>query len=179
MIGEIVGHYRIERRLGEGGMGVVFAARDERLERPVALKLVRTELNDPQLLARFWREARAAAALNHPGICQVYEIGESEAGRPFIVMELLEGQPLAERITSKPLPPGEVARVGIAVLEALAALHTRGFVHRDVKPSNVFLLGDGWVKLLDFGLVHSLPQNAASVALTMTNRVMGSPGYMA
>src|SRR5439155_26780166 len=123
--------------------------------------------------------ARAAAALNHPGICQVYEIGESEAGRPFIVMELLEGQPLAERITSKPLPPGEVARVGIAVLEALAALHTRGFVHRDVKPSNVFLLGDGRVKLLDFGLVHSLPQNAASVALTMTNMVMGSPGYMA
>jgi|KBSSwiStaDraftv2_1062776.scaffolds.fasta_scaffold20693_3 non-specific serine/threonine protein kinase len=181
MIGETLGHYRIERRLGEGGMGVVFAARDQRLERAVALKLVRTELHDPQLLARFWREARAAAALNHPGICQVYEIGEAEGGRPFIVMELLEGQPLAERIMTKPLPPGEVARIGIGVLEALAALHGRGFVHRDVKPSNVFLLSDGRVKLLDFGLVHSGNNNntIAQHGLTMTGTVMGSPGYMA
>ncbi len=183
MIGETIGHYRIERRLGEGGMGVVFAARDERLERPVALKVVRTELNDPQLLARFWREARAAAALNHPGICQVYEIGEAPGGKPFIVMELLEGEPLSERIATRPLPVGEVARVGIAVLEALGALHARGFVHRDVKPSNVFLLKDGRVKLLDFGLVHSTANAAAnsagSMALTVTNMVMGSPGYMA
>src|SRR5215813_10233034 len=116
MIGQTIGHYRIERRLGEGGMGVVFAAHDERLQRPVALKLVRSELNDPQLLARFWREARAAAGLNHPGICQVYEIGEANDGRPYIVMELLEGQPLADRIVTKPLPIGEVARVGVAVL---------------------------------------------------------------
>ena len=179
MIGETLGHYRIERRLGEGGMGVVFAARDQRLERAVALKLVRTELNDPQLLARFWREARAAAALNHPGICQVYEIGEAAGGRPFIVMELLEGQPLADRIVTKPLPPGEVARIGISVLEALSALHGRGFVHRDVKPSNVFVLADGRVKLLDFGLVHGGQNTIAPRGLTMTGAVMGSPGYMA
>jgi eukaryotic-like serine/threonine-protein kinase len=179
MIGETVGHYRIERRLGEGGMGVVYAARDQRLERPVALKLVRSELNDPQLLARFWREARAAAGLNHPGICQVYEIGEAADGRPYIVMELLEGHPLAERIVTRPLPVGEVARVGVAVLDALAALHARGFVHRDVKPSNVFLLEDDRVKLLDFGLVHSNPGDATPRDLTMTGMVMGSPGYMA
>ena len=160
-------------------MGVVFAARDERLERSVALKLVRTELNDPQLLERFWREARAAAALNHPGICQVYEIGEAAGGRPFIVMELLEGQPLAERIATQPQSPGEVARIGIAVLEALAALHSRGFVHRDVKPSNVFLLDDGRVKLLDFGLVHSGRGASGPGSITMTGTVMGSPGYMA
>jgi TolB-like protein/tetratricopeptide (TPR) repeat protein/predicted Ser/Thr protein kinase len=178
MIGETIGHYRIERRLGEGGMGVVYEALDRRLERSVALKLLRAELNDPQLLQRFQREARAAAALNHPGICQVYELGESD-GRPFIVMELLEGEPLADHLARQPtLPPGEVARIGIAVLEALGALHQRGFVHRDVKPSNVFLLGDGRVKLLDFGLVHPKSESGGRT-MTMTGTVMGSPGYMA
>jgi eukaryotic-like serine/threonine-protein kinase len=178
VIGKTVAHYRIERRLGEGGMGVVYEARDQKLERSVALKLIRADLGDPRLRDRFWREARAAAQVNHPGICQVHEIGELE-GEPFIVMELLEGETLAERIARGPLPDAEVVRVGLGMLDALAALHRRGLVHRDLKPSNVFLLADGRIKVMDFGLVLSSADGpGASPALTMTGTVVGSPQYM-
>src|SRR5262245_17905574 len=180
MIGETIGQYRIERTLGEGGMGIVYAARDERLHRPVALKKIRAGIADPALRERFWREARAAAALNHPGICQVYDVRD-EGGELVIVMELLEGETLADRIARGPRPLSETITIGVAVLDALGALHKRGFVHRDIKPSNIFLLEDGRVKLLDFGLVLPSLRDARAPggAHTMTGMVMGSPRYMA
>jgi non-specific serine/threonine protein kinase len=177
MIGRRIAHYLIEEHLGEGGMGIVYAARDEKLHRPVALKVIRTGVSDPHLRERFWREARAAAALNHPGICQVHDVRD-ENGELVIVMERLEGETLAERLARAPLELDEAVRVGLATLEALGAVHARGFVHRDVKPSNVFLLADGRVKLLDFGLVVPLGGDGAP-GLTMPGTVMGSPRTMA
>src|SRR5262245_15715816 len=180
MIGRRLGHYRIDRPLGDGGMGVVYVAQDLQLERPVALKVIRSDLVDPALRDRFWREARAAAGVNHPNICHLYEIGE-DAGSLFITMELLEGETLAERIARGPVPLREALRIGLEVLAALSAVHQRGFVHRDVKPSNVFLLSDSRVKLLDFGLV--LPVAATRLAtggtsVTMSGTVVGSPRHM-
>jgi TolB-like protein len=178
MIGQTLAHYRIERRLGEGGMGVVYAARDLQLDREVALKVIRGDLLDSAGRERFWREARAAAALNHPNIGHLYEIRE-ESGQLFIVMELLAGDTLADRLGRGPLPCSEVARIGLETLDALGALHQRGFVHRDVKPSNVFLLADGRVKLLDFGLVYPVGSSSGQPGLTMAGSVVGSPRYMA
>jgi eukaryotic-like serine/threonine-protein kinase len=182
VIGTTLGHYRIDRPLGEGGMGVVYVARDLGLDRDVALKLIRADLGDPRQRQRFWREARAAASFNHPNICHLYEINEQQ-GELFIAMELLEGQTLAQRIADGPLTPADTVRIGLAVLSALGAIHARGFVHRDVKPSNVFLLRDDRVKLLDFGLVLPGSTEASSAApgaaLTMSGAVMGSPRYMA
>ena len=147
-----IGHYAIARKLGEGGMGVVYAARDERLERTVALKTMSSLANDETARKRFWREARAAASVNHPNVCQIYEIGE-DAGELFIAMELLEGEALAERLRRGPLSVSETVPIGLGMLAALSALHARGIVHRDLKPSNVFLTPHG-VKLLDFGLAR-------------------------
>src|SRR5687767_3695591 len=147
-----IGHYAIDRKLGEGGMGVVYAARDERLERTVAVKMMSSLADDETARRRFWREARAAASVNHPNICQLYEIGE-DAGELFIAMELLEGEPLSTRVRRGPLSVSEAVPIGFAVLAALSALHARGIVHRDLKPSNVFLTPHG-VKLLDFGLAR-------------------------
>jgi non-specific serine/threonine protein kinase len=182
MIGETLGHYRIEKRIGAGGMGMVYAARDSRLERPVALKVIHEGFDEPGLRERMWREARAAAALNHPAVCQVHEIGE-DAGRLFIVMELLDGQTLEDRVHFGALDLDEALRIGITLLDALDALHRRGLIHRDIKPSNVFLLADGRVKLLDFGLVRPaavpLGPAAADSALTRPGIGIGSPGYMA
>jgi serine/threonine protein kinase/tetratricopeptide (TPR) repeat protein len=180
MIGKTLGHYRIERALGEGGMGVVYRARDLRLDRPVALKRIRAERTDQALRERFWREARTAASFNHPNIGHLYEIGE-DGGELFIAMELLEGETLAQRLARGPLPAGEVVRIGLEVLSALAAIHARGFVHRDVKPPNVFLTSDDRVKLLDFGLVLPAPAPGAggSPSLTQTGAVVGSPRFMA
>ena len=174
-----IGHYAIARKLGEGGMGVVYAARDERLERDVAVKTMASLINDDAARKRFWREARAAASVNHPNICQIYEIGEDN-GELFIAMELLEGEVLAERLRRGPLAPAEAVPLGLGVLAALSALHARGIVHRDLKPSNVFLTAHG-VKLLDFGLAR--PEIDASISeatgLTRTGIVMGTPRYMA
>jgi serine/threonine protein kinase/tetratricopeptide (TPR) repeat protein len=179
MIGRTLGHYKIERTLGAGGMGRVFSARDLKLERRVAVKLIHEALDDPSLRDRFWREARAAAAIGHPGICQVFEIGEQD-GELFIVMELLEGEPLMDRLLHGPMPLDEVLRLGLEVLDVLGALHGRGFIHRDLKPSNLFLLRDGRVKLLDFGLVLPTALDAAPgrSGLTMAGLAIGSPGYM-
>jgi TolB-like protein/tetratricopeptide (TPR) repeat protein len=179
MIGQTIRRYRIDRRIGEGGMGVVYAARDLELDRDVALKMIRAELTDPSLRERFLREARAAARINHPNIGHLYEVGE-EAGHTFLAMELLEGETLADRIARKPLTPSETVRVGLELLDALRALHAQGFIHRDVKPSNVFLLADGRVKLLDFGLVLPVKtgDGKASPGLTMSGMVLGSPRYM-
>jgi eukaryotic-like serine/threonine-protein kinase len=160
-------------------MGVVYAARDPRLERTVALKTMSALAHDETARKRFWREARAAASVNHPNICQIYEIGE-ENGELFIAMELLEGESLADRIRRGPLRVSETLPIGLEVLAALGALHERGVVHRDLKPSNVFLTPHG-VKLLDFGLARpDLGQSLGTFPeLTQTGIVMGTPRYMA
>jgi serine/threonine protein kinase/tetratricopeptide (TPR) repeat protein len=177
-----IGHYAITGKLGQGGMGIVYAARDDRLERAVAIKTMSSLTGDEAARKRFWREARAAASVNHPNVCQLYEIGEDN-GELFIAMELLEGEALAERLKRGPLNVSEVLPIGGGILAALSALHARGIIHRDLKPSNVFLTAHG-VKLLDFGLarpVHSdLTRSMVSVAdLTGTGIVMGTPRYMA
>jgi len=163
-------------------MGIVYEARDERLERTVALKTMSSLGGDETARKRFLREARAAASVNHPNVCQLYEIGE-DGGDLFIVMELLEGESLGDRLRRGPLSVPETIPVGRGILAALEALHARGIVHRDLKPSNVFLTSHG-VKLLDFGLARtSDPDLAASLdsvaGLTRTGMVVGTPRYMA
>ena len=174
-----LGHYAIERKLGQGGMGVVYAAHDERLERTVALKTMSLARDDETARKRFWREARAAASVNHPNICQIYEIGE-DGGQLFIAMELLEGAPLTEHLQKGPVNVTETISIGLGMLAALSALHARGIVHRDLKPSNVFLTPHG-VKLLDFGLARPAPEPAQVTMqdLTRVGAVMGTPRYMA
>jgi serine/threonine-protein kinase len=174
-----VGHYTIAQKLGEGGMGVVYAARDDRLGRTVALKMLPSLGSDETARQRLWREARAAASVNHPNICQIYEIGE-DAGRLFIAMELLEGEALSERLRRGPLSAADTVPIGLGILAALAALHERGIIHRDLKPSNVFLTPHA-VKLLDFGLARSDVDRSRGMTdgLTRSGVVMGTPRYMA
>ena len=131
----IAGHDAIAHKLGAGAMGVVYAAHDERLERTVALKTMSSLADDETARKRFWREARAAASVNHPNVCQIYEIGE-DRGELFIAMELLEGEPLAERLRQGPMSVSHAVPIGLEMLAALSALHSRGIVHRDLKPSN-------------------------------------------
>ena len=171
-----VRQYRLTRKLGEGGMGVVFEARDDRLDRLVAIKRLRAMDTDPSLKERLLREARVAAKISHPNICQVYELAE-ENGELFVVMELLEGETLAGRVERGTLPLGEALQTALGVLGALEALHSRGIIHRDLKPSNIFLTPTG-VKLLDFGVAR--PQRAEEhVALTQPGTIVGTPRYMA
>src|SRR5688500_2690796 len=139
MIGQTVSHYVVREQLGRGGMGVVYKAEDTRLKRPVALKFLSDDLErDPQAVERFQREARAASGLNHPNICAVHDVGE-HAGRHFIVMEFLEGMPLDQYIAGKPLPADRIVELGVQLADALEAAHTKGLLHRDVKPANVFV----------------------------------------
>jgi non-specific serine/threonine protein kinase len=171
-----VRQYRLTRKLGEGGMGVVFEARDDRLDRLVAIKRLRAMDSDPSLKERLLREARVAAKISHPNICQVYELAE-ENGELFVVMELLEGETLAGRIERGTVPLAEALQTALGVLGALEALHSRGIIHRDLKPSNIFLTPNG-VKLLDFGLAR--PHLAdGHVTLTSPGTVVGTPRYMA
>jgi serine/threonine protein kinase/tetratricopeptide (TPR) repeat protein len=170
-----VGPYRIVRQIGRGGMGIVFEAVDERLQRSVALKTIQPA-SDPQMRDRFLREARAAAAVSHPHICPLHEIGEHE-GSPFIVMELLEGESLAARLERGAIPPPEAIGLSLAILSALGALHARGIIHRDLKPSNVFLSVHG-VKLLDFGLARPVSLDADATSLTLPGVLLGTPRYM-
>ncbi|MEZ5353395.1 MAG: protein kinase [Bryobacteraceae bacterium] len=176
LTGRAINHYRIRRRLGEGGMGVVWQADDERLGRPVALKMIRDhQAASPKFRERFWREARAAAKVNHPNVCQIYEVGEHE-GDPFLVMEFLQGEPLDQRLKTGPVPVIDAVRVASQMLSALAALHREGLVHRDLKPSNLFLTPNG-AKLLDFGLVrmHDVDE---PLSLTQSGMMIGTPSYM-
>ncbi|MCA1586205.1 MAG: serine/threonine-protein kinase [Acidobacteria bacterium] len=175
---DTIAHYRVVSKLGEGGMGVVYAAADERLHRQVAIKMVRGTGRDPQSRERLWREARAAASVSHPNVCQLYEVGEAN-GELFIAMELLEGEALSARLARGPIPLAESVDITIAMLSALGAIHTRGLVHRDLKPSNIFLTAHG-VKLLDFGLARAVQEagDQTHANITMAGTVMGTPHYM-
>jgi serine/threonine protein kinase/tetratricopeptide (TPR) repeat protein len=181
---ERLAQYKVLCQRGQGGMGVVYEAFDERLERKVALKLIKTGLMDPTMRTRFWREARTAAAISHPNVCQVFDVGDAE-GVMFLAMELLEGQSLAQRLVEGPLPLAETINIALGLLAALDALHEKQLVHRDVKPANLFLTPHG-VKLLDFGLtMYSQARPAAETrsvageALTMPGVLLGTPCYMA
>ncbi len=176
MVGQTISHYRIVEKLGEGGMGVVYKAEDLNLERPVALKFLAPHLvSDEEGRKRFIREAKAAAALDHPNICTVHEIGEAD-GRIFIAMAFLEGHPLRKRIAQGPLKLKEALPIAIQIAEGLEAAHARGIVHRDMKPDNVMLIQGtrGIVKLLDFGLA----QLSGGSKLTHEGSTLGTVLYM-
>jgi eukaryotic-like serine/threonine-protein kinase len=191
MIGQTVSHYRILEQLGFGGMGVVYAAEDLKLGRRVALKFLPDELNqNPQALERFRREARAASSLNHPNICTIHDIEEYE-GKSFLVMELLEGETLQQRVKGHALPIDALLEIGAQIADALEAAHRKGIVHRDIKPANIFMTARGQAKLTDFGLaklspdgniagatVGSLEGVTTEEALTSPGVAMGTVAYM-
>ena len=172
---DTIGHYRIIRQIGQGGMGIVYEAVDDRLGRTVAIKTILPAAN-AVMRDRFLREARAAAAVSHPHICQLFEIGEHE-GDPFLAMELLQGEALSTRLERGPIPAADAVPIALGILSALDALHQRGIVHRDLKPSNVFLTPHG-VKLLDFGLARPVALEVDSTLMTMPGVLLGTPRYM-
>jgi two-component system LytT family response regulator len=180
-------HYRILSKLGEGGMGEVFLAEDSRLRRKVALKILLPEVaQDPDRLARFLQEARAASALSHPNAAHIYEVGES-GGSHYLAMEYIEGETLETRLTGDPLPLAEIISIGSQVAEALEAAHARGIVHRDIKPANLMIGARGHVTVLDFGLAKFLPESTditsggsqiATQFMTSGGVVLGTVAYM-
>jgi serine/threonine protein kinase/Tol biopolymer transport system component len=186
MIGKKLAHYEILEQIGSGGMGEVYRARDERLSREVAVKVLPSSLlGDPDRLRRFEQEARATGQLNHPNILAVYDTGEHE-GVPFVVTELLEGETLRERTSGSPMPVRKTLDLAAQTASGLAAAHRKGIVHRDLKPDNLFITGDGRVKILDFGLAKLLlpvsdgtaAGDAPTQAQTDVGAVMGTVGYM-
>src|SRR5579872_1822962 len=184
--GEQIGPYKLLEFLRAGGMGEVYKARDTRLDRAVAIKfLPRAFAAAPAALERFQREARAASALNHPRICTVHDLGDYQ-GRPFLVMEFLEGQSLRDRISGKPLPIPELVDLAMQICDALQAAHAKGIIHRDIKPGNIFVTAGDQIKILDFGLAKLLnePHSAGSGAAitdkdsTVTELTITRPGSL-
>ena len=183
MIGQVIGNYRLVSELGKGGMGVVYVAEHVQLGRPAALKMLLPQFSsDEAIVQRFFNEARAASSIDHPGIVEIYEFGKHTDGRAFIVMALLKGETLQERLTREPLAPIEGATIVAQVASALAAAHARGIVHRDLKPDNIFLIPNEMMpagvqaKLLDFGIAK-LGDDRASFK-TQTGSLIGTPAYM-
>jgi serine/threonine protein kinase len=173
-----IDRYRILDKLGEGGMGVVYLAEDGKLGRRVALKVLRANSADPKARERLIREARVAAAIAHPLICQVFELGEA-SGQPFIAMELIAGEPLTRRLARAPLPLAEALDIAIPVIDALGVLHRHGIAHRDLKPSNIFVTEEG-IKVLDFGLARPLDAGRdLTVTVTQAGAFVGTPQYAA
>ncbi len=180
LIGQTVSHYRVVEKLGGGGMGVVYRAEDLRLRREVALKLLTDNLaGEPLAVERFEREARAAAAINHPNICTVYEVGE-DGGRPFLAMELLEGATLKERISGQPVPLDTLLDWATQIAGGLAAAHARDIIHRDIKPANLFVTTEGQAKILDFGLAKLARARPGGPpeSLTGPDLALGTAAYM-
>src|ERR1700741_3210633 len=184
--GTKLGPYEIQSPLGAGGMGEVYRARDTRLGRDVAIKVLPGLFSEPDRLIRFEQEARATAALNHPNILAIFQMG-THVGVPYIVTELLEGKTLAESLRRGPLTPRKPIDYGVQIAQALAAAHEKGITHRDLKPENLFVTKDGRVKILDFGLAKLKPQKLAqeldtaaptNVQRTEPGVVMGTVGYM-
>jgi eukaryotic-like serine/threonine-protein kinase len=185
-MGQRLGPYEILGKLGGGGMGLVFRAWDERLHREVAIKLLYDEYKMPQMRERFLQEARAASGLNHPNICTVFDIGEQD-GNPYLVMELLEGETLKERIARGAIPVGEIVRYGQEIATALGVAHAKGIVHRDVKPANIFLVtmpnGRSQAKVLDFGLAKIELEvrggwQSRMLDMTLAGATVGTLAYM-
>jgi len=183
MIGGTISHYRIVGKLGKGGMGVVYKAKDTRLDREVALKFLSDGMaQDQQALERFRREAKAASALNHPNICTVYDIGE-ESGKAFIVMEYLDGAALKDLIGGHPMELDRLLEISCEIADALGAAHVKNIIHRDIKPANIFMSEHGHAKVLDFGLAKiAVPGTKESEFKTLTGTqtgiVMGTLPYM-
>jgi serine/threonine protein kinase len=179
MLNETIAHYRVLRQLGSGGMGLVYEAEDTKLGRRVALKFLQdSSMRDPGAIERFLREARAASALNHPGICTIHAI-EENAGQTFIVMELLEGESLEKVLARGALPVARTVALGIEIADALDAAHKKGIIHRDIKPANLFITDRGTAKILDFGLAKLLKPESGMEGETIAateNTFLTSPG---
>jgi eukaryotic-like serine/threonine-protein kinase len=187
LIGQTISHYQIDEKIGEGAMGEVYRARDLKLNRAVALKFIPAALvNEAQRLARFEREAQLLAALNHPNIAAIHGVEEHQ-GKPFLVMELVEGETLADHLLAGELPIADALRLALQIAEALKAAHKRGIIHRDLKPANIKITPDGIIKVLDFGLAKQFQDTSQEIdteaatlhALTMAGGVIGTPAYMA
>ncbi|HUL76701.1 MAG TPA: serine/threonine-protein kinase, partial [Vicinamibacteria bacterium] len=184
MTGGSISHYRILSRLGAGGMGEVYLAEDEVLRRSVAIKVLPADVAADEAVRRLVREARSAASLEHPNICAIHEIG-SDAGRPFIVMQYIEGETLAARLKGGRLDVAPALDLGIQITDALSEAHHRGIIHRDIKPHNIMVTPRGQVKMLDFGLARPViapggdwTSDPTATALTSPGAVAGTLPYM-